>query len=130
RVLELDPRRVPAALLLAELYDRQDKVPAARQVLLRAAHANPGNAQPWLAMGRLEEQEGNAEAAELAYRKARATEDSAATNLRLAQFLERGARVNEAEEILRRVDQMPQAGPPALPDFELISGHADRAWPA
>ncbi len=128
RALEVDPKRVRAALVLAELYNRQENVEAARAVLLRAGAADPASALPWLSLGRLEEQEGDVVAAEQAYRKARAVEDNATTNLRLAQFLERGARVNEAEEILQRLDRAAQQSS-ALPDFELISGHAERAWP-
>ena len=61
------------------------------------------------------------------YRRAVATEDTPDTNLRLAQFLQRTARVAEAEQVLRRVDAQRPAQPTALPDFELIAGKPDTA---
>jgi len=122
RVLRMDPKRVAVALALADLYNRDDQVNEARRVLLEAAKVNPGSAAPWLALGRLEEQEGQVAVAEAAYRQAVSLEDTPETNLRLAQFLQRTARIGEAEQVLRRVDAQRPAQPTALPDFELMAG--------
>jgi len=122
RVLGMDPKRVAVALALADLYNRDDQVKEARRVLLDSAKANPGSAAPWLALGRLNEQEGQVAAAEAAYRQAVALEDTPETNLRLAQFLQRTARIGEAEQVLRRVDAQRPSQPTALPDFELLAG--------
>ncbi len=122
RTLEIDPSRVTVALALADLEDRDDHTDRAREILHRAAAAQPASSLPWLALGRLEEQEGNEAAAEQDYRHAVVLEDTPETNLRLAQFLERTARVPEAEKVLRRVDQF-NLNHSALPDFELFAGH-------
>jgi tetratricopeptide (TPR) repeat protein len=127
QVLEADPRRVNIAVALAELYNREDRLPEARAVLAKAAEAQPASAAPWLALGRLEEQEGNTAAAEQAYRKAVATEDGPESNLRLAQFLQRATRIDEAEQILQRVDLQRPKLPTALPDFEMAAGRTSRA---
>ncbi len=127
RVLQAEPARVSVALALANIYNRADRVDEARAVLKKAVAAAPGSAMPLLALGRLEEQEGDAKAAEAAYRMAVAAEDTPETNLRLAQFLERAARIPEAELVLRRVDAQRPSMPTALPDFEVISGRAPNA---
>lgn len=127
RVLRMDPQRVSVALALADLYNRDNKVKEAKQVLLDAAKANPGSATPWLAVARLNEQEGEVTAAEAAYRHAVAVEDTPESNLRLAQFLQRTARITEAEQVLRRVDAQRPSQPTALPDFELMAGKAGDA---
>src|SRR5437899_376909 len=82
--------RPVVAVALAEIYNREDKVPQARAVLVKAAAASADvkkSAIAWLGLGRLEEQEGSVVSAELAYRSAVSADDSATTNLRLAQFL-------------------------------------------
>jgi tetratricopeptide (TPR) repeat protein len=127
KVLQADPGRVTVAVALAGIYDRQDRIDEARTVLRKAAQAQPGSSTPMLALGRLEEQEGHLAAAEQAYREAVTREDTPNTNLRLAQFLERGSRVQEAETVLRRVDGMQPVLPIALPDFELLAGKTDKA---
>ncbi len=127
RALEAEPTRLSVALALADICNRADKVDEARAVLKKASAAVPESSMPLLALGRLEEEEGNAEAAEAAYRKAVAAEDTPETNLRLAQFLERAARIPEAELVLRRVDAQRPSLPTALPDFEVISGRAPNA---
>lgn len=124
RALELEPGRVTVAVALADLYYRALDVANARTVLRQAASAAPRSALPWLALGRLEEQEGDAEAAEEAYRRAVLAEQTPETNLRLAQFLQRNARIAEAEKILKRADALQPWLPTALPDFELHSGRA------
>ncbi len=121
RVLESDPRRVSVAVALADIYNRQDNLDEARAVLRKAALAQPSSSLPWLALGRLEEQEGNVSAAEQAYREAVKAEDSSEAYSRLAQFLERAARIPEAEQVLRRVDTFHPTLPTAFSDFKLLS---------
>jgi tetratricopeptide (TPR) repeat protein len=127
RVLEAEPARINIAVALADLYNGQERIEEARKVLQAAAGVQPGSSVPLLALGRLEEQEGNLQPAEEAYRRAVAAEDSPETNLRLAQFLERASRISEAEEVLRRVDTMRPGLPTALPDFNFIANRADAA---
>ena len=127
KVLSTDPGRVKVAVALADIYNRDNDPDKARDILKRCAAAKPKSAAPWLAMARLEEQEGNASAAEEAYRRAIATEDNPETNFRLAQFLQRAARIAEAEQVLRRVDSQRRDYPVALPDFQLLSGHPGNA---
>src|SRR4051812_26902730 len=80
RSLELDPQRASVAVALADLQYRGLDAAAARSTLRQAASALPRSAMPWLALGRLEEQEGDADAAEEAYRHAVAAEDTPETN--------------------------------------------------
>lgn len=127
RVLQSDPTRVNIAIALANIYNGRDDVNAARAVLQRAAASQPASALPWLALGRLEEQEGEPAAAESSYRRAVATEDTAETNERLAQFLQRTARIAEAEAVLHRVDSLRPGFPVAVSDFWLLSGDAKNA---
>lgn len=124
RVLAADPQRVNVAVALAELYDRENQSDLAHNILQNAANAERSSATPLLALGRLEEEEGNSPAAEKDYREAVAREDTREANLRLAQFLQRSARIAEAEQVLRHVDSMQPSFPTAVPDFELISGRA------
>ncbi|HVZ15682.1 MAG TPA: tetratricopeptide repeat protein, partial [Terriglobales bacterium] len=126
-VLQSDPRRMTAAVALAEIYSRDGDLAKAREVLHKAAAHDPRNSVPWLALARLEEQDGNSSAAEDAYRKAVATEDTPETNLRLAQFLQRSTRITEAEQTLRKIDAQSPASPVALADFQLLSGRPDEA---
>jgi tetratricopeptide (TPR) repeat protein len=127
RVLQLDSTRTNIAVALAELYNRSNEIEKARGVLAHSAKVHPGSSAPWLALGRLEEQEGQVARAESSYRRAIAAEDTADTNLRLAQFLERSARVAEAEQVLRRVDEKRPENPTALADFQFISGRESMA---
>jgi tetratricopeptide (TPR) repeat protein len=127
QVLRTDPKRVKIAVSLADIYNRENDVKKAREILKQAAVAQPQSALPWLATARLEEQEGNGAEAEEAYRRAVAAEDTPETNFRLAQFLQRAARITEAEQVLRRVDSQRKTYPVALPDFQLLSGHPGNA---
>jgi tetratricopeptide (TPR) repeat protein len=127
RVLEIDPSRVQVSLALADLYNGQGLPDEARAVLTRATEAQPRNSQAWLALARLDEQQGETEAAERDYLKARQMEPTPESNFRLAQFLERSARVAEAEQVLHQVDALQPSQPSALADFELVSGRADKA---
>ncbi|MGZ4826205.1 MAG: tetratricopeptide repeat protein [Terriglobales bacterium] len=126
-VLRSDAHLVSAAIALADIYNRENRVDEARRVLRESAAANPNRATPWLALGRLNEQEGDAAAAEQCYRQAVAAEDIPESNMRFAQFLQRTTRINEAEQVLRRVDAQRPTQPTALPDFELIAGKPDTA---
>ncbi len=125
--LAVDPKRVSVSIALADLYNRDDQVNEAKSVLDEAIKLNPRSASPRLAMARLLEQEGEIAGAELCYRQAVAAEDTPETNLRLAQFLQRVARITDAEQVLRRVDAQRPGFPTALPDFELLAGRAASA---
>ena len=125
--LALDPGRESVAIALAELYNRDNQVKEAREVLEESARANPKSATPLLATARLHEQEGELSAAELCYRHAVQVEDTPETNLRLAQFLQRTARIAESEQVLRRVDAQRPTDPTALADFELNAGRPTSA---
>ncbi|MFB3916544.1 MAG: tetratricopeptide repeat protein [Terriglobales bacterium] len=127
RVLQSDPKHVQAAVALAELYHREDRLDDARKVLRAAANAQPKSALPWLFLGHMEEQAGDAAAAEADYRKAVSAEDSFESNLRLAQFLQRSSRIREAEQVLRRADGLRPDLPVALADFQLTSGRIPEA---
>src|SRR5437764_4331563 len=123
KALALQPQRQSTAVALADLYSSAGEIGKARQVLLQSAETNKTEPLALLALGRLEEEQGNAEAAESAYRKAVATEDGPETNLRLAQHLLRAAKVREAQEILGRLDRRKPLESASLADFELSSGH-------
>ncbi|HUS18959.1 MAG TPA: tetratricopeptide repeat protein [Terriglobales bacterium] len=127
RSFALNPADAQIAITLAELYNRENHVEDARKVLVQSGTRNPGEGDTWLALGRLEEQEGQPAAAESAYRSAVKADDSVRNNLRLAQFLQRAARLSEAEAILQRVDAKQPDSPPLLADFLLVSGRATAA---
>lgn len=122
--LKADPHRVAVAVALADLYNQKDDVDKARQVLRNAIQAQPGSALPWLALGRLEEQEGNIAAAEVAYRNAVSAEDSPETNSRLARFLARTLRPEDASQVLLHADSLNNELPVAHADFKLLAGNA------
>src|SRR5205823_1249189 len=126
-VLAPEPQRVDSAVELADLYNRQARIAEARQVLLVATEAQKNNPTAWLALSRIEEQQGNAIGAESAYRKAVAAESTTETNRRLAQFLQRTSRVAEAEFVLQQLDSLHVGLPASAADFALASGHPDRA---
>jgi tetratricopeptide (TPR) repeat protein len=126
-VLEKDPGRINVALSLADLLHRNGETDTARFVLLRAAHAQPKSPDPWMSLGRLEETVGHVKEAEEAYRKAVQVDDSPVTNLRLAQFLERTARLDEATTVLRHVDALRPKFKVSAADFALATGSADKA---
>jgi tetratricopeptide (TPR) repeat protein len=127
RVLAKEPGRSPVAIALAGIYNREDRIADARTVLNQAIQMQPGNALPLLALGRLEERQGELAAAERAYRAAVLRDNSPQTNLRLAQFLERCARLEEAQAVLRKIDRLQPALPTALPDYQLLAGEAPQA---
>ena len=122
RVLEMQPGRVPVAVALAEVYVASGNPDKARTLLKETAKLQPQSASPLLALGRLEEEQGNQTAAENAYRNAVAAENTPETNLRLAQFLERGANLEEVQKVLATVDQMRPSLPISRADFEMATG--------
>jgi len=123
RVLQSEPKRVAVAVALADLYNRNDEVDKARQVLRNAIAAQPTSGLPWLALGRLEEQEGKPVAAEDAYRNAVSADDTVETNLRLARFLTRASRPDEASKVLTHADMLNHELPVAHADFKLLTGN-------
>lgn len=127
RVLELQPGRVPVAVALAEVYVAGGSPDEARTLLTDTAKAQPQSASLWLALGRLEEEQGNQAAAENAYRSAVAAENTPETNLRLAQFLERGANLQEVQKVLATVDEMRPSLPIARADFDMTAGRPEAA---
>lgn len=126
-VLEKDPSRVKVALSLADLLYRNGESATARYVLLRAAKAQPKSPEPWLTLARLEETAGHAPQAEHDYRKAVAIDDDPETNLRLAQFLERTARLDEARTVLQHVDALRPKLQVSQADFAFVSGNSSQA---
>jgi tetratricopeptide (TPR) repeat protein len=130
-VLEKDPGRMKVALSLADLLHRNGEIATARFVLLRAAKAQPKSSDPWMTLGRLEETVGRAPQAEEDYRKAVLIEDVPETNLRLAQFLERTARLDEARTVLQHVDALRPKFQVSGADLAFVSGspsHAQTAY--
>lgn len=125
-----DEHRPMVAIELAQLYVEESHPDAARRVLTASAttavNAKQG-AMAWLALGRLEEQEGNKDAADAAYHSAVRQDDEVITNFRLAQFLQRTSRVAEAEQILRHVDAMRPSEPSALAEARLNAGRNEDA---
>ncbi len=126
-VLKAEPQRVRVAVALADLYNQRDQIKEARQVLTAAIAVQPSSSVPLLALGRLEEQEGNVTAAEDAYRRAIAAEDSVETNTRLARFLARTSRPDEATKILIHADSLNRELPVARGDFKLLVGDQSAA---
>jgi tetratricopeptide (TPR) repeat protein len=127
QVMRQDPGRVKVALDLADLYNRAGNVSRSREVLLNVATAQPNSSLPWLTLARLEEQEGNIKPAEEAYKHAVSIENTPETNLRLAQFYERSARIPDARTVLHRVDGMRPEQPTASADFYMSSGDMAKA---
>ena len=105
RAAALSPADAEIAVSLGELLLRQDRDDEAREVLLHVADTTKSPAV-WMALGRLDEQQGNPIGAEIAYRRAVSVEDSPATNFRLAQFLQRAAKINEAQAVLKHLDEL------------------------
>lgn len=127
RALQVDPSQAAVALHLADLWARGEQPGKAREVLQKGIASNPHDAGLRLALGRVEEHEGNLPAAEEAYRAAVLASDIPETNRRLAQFLSRSGRHIEAELVLRRMDMRNPSLPSALADFEVIAGRAPNA---
>jgi tetratricopeptide (TPR) repeat protein len=121
RALQIEPQSSESAIALAELLLMQNNVGEARALL--TSSANRRNAVAWLALGRLEEQEGNPAAAEAAYRAAVTLRDDQETNFRLAQFLQRSSKISEALVVLRHLDAL-NARATASADFSFTSGRS------
>lgn len=120
--LKSDPSTAQAAISLAEVLNIENNVPEARAILAAAGNASRTDPAAWLALGRLEEQEGNADAAEAAYRAAVKRGGGAHTDIRLAQFLQRNARMEEAESALRSAEAKLKGAHALVPDLQIISG--------
>ena len=105
--LKLAPDAVQVAVAYAELLNGADRVSEGRRVLEKAAaasqHSPSDSADAWLALARLEEQEGNVVGAESDYRSAKLADHSDKTVLRYAQFLERSGRIAEARATLHEL---------------------------
>ena len=122
--LQLDPARMKAVVMLAQLLSQANRNEEAKEVLERAAVAQPRSSVPYLELGQIAEKDAHNEDAERAYRKAVEIEDTVETELQLARFLERSARLEEARKILAAVDISRPESPPVLGDFELLAGEA------
>lgn len=125
RAITLRPGDADAGISLAEILLQRGDVAGARAVLTtttKATHEPSG----WLALGRLEEQGGNRESAEAAYRSAVHLEDSPETNFRLAQFLQRSSKLAEAQQVLEHLDEL-NANALASADFEMQTGKGNNA---
>ncbi|HEX6465821.1 MAG TPA: tetratricopeptide repeat protein [Terriglobales bacterium] len=117
------PQRETAAEALAEIYARDQEMEKAREILHQAAGSPAHNSTPLLYLARLEEEQGNNDAAEQAYRQAMAAQNNIETNLRLAQYLQRVSKLEEARAILRKVDGMRPEAPFSAADMDLATGH-------
>ena len=122
QALQLDPARMKAVVMLAQLLRQANRNEEAKEALERAALAQPRSAVPYLELGQIAEEDARNEDAESAYRKAIEIEDTVETELRLARFLERSARLEEAQKILAAVDISRPESPPVLGDFQLLAG--------
>lgn len=133
RSLAIDPQKPVVAISLAEEYARANRVDEARRVLTDAATETADQKQAafaWIVLGRLEEQQGNKHGADAAYHAAVKADDSALTNFRLAQFLQRTANIGEAEQVLRHLDALRPTEPSSLAEARLNAGRADDALAA
>src|SRR5437868_2472991 len=129
KVLALDAGNVNASIALAGIEQQQQHLDTAGELLHAAGERHPTDPDPWLVLGRMEEQAGAPADAERAYRRAATAKDSAETNIRLAQFLARSSRLGEAQAVLQHVDQISSSEQPGTSsgDFQLLSGHPDQA---
>jgi tetratricopeptide (TPR) repeat protein len=126
RALSLLPSHAEAAISLAELQLRGDRVEEARRTL-QSASTQAKDPSAVLALARLEEQSGNPEAAEDGYRRAVRLQDTVETNFRLAQYLQRAAKIPEAVNVLHHLDELNQQVA-SKADFDLAQrGHATSA---
>jgi tetratricopeptide (TPR) repeat protein len=107
KALALRPSHADAAISLAELMLRDDRVEEAREIL-QSTSTQAKDPAAVLALARLEEQAGNPDAAEDAYRRAVHLQDSVDTNFRLAQYLQRAAKIEEAVNVLHHLDELDQ----------------------
>jgi tetratricopeptide (TPR) repeat protein len=112
---------------LAQLYLNTGRPAQAVAILSRASVESGDRVHALLALARVEETEGLADAAEKHYRAAISLDDSPENNRRLAQFYARSGEMAKAETVLRHVDALRPAAPVAMADFDLETRHTDRA---
>src|SRR3954451_15598568 len=127
RVLDLRPERGDVAIIVADLERAQGRDDEAHSLLLATAEKSPKDARLRLALGRMAEEQGDNAAAEQNYRLAVACDNSAQTNLRLAQFLQRTSRLTEAADVLAHVDAIQGSNTSQLADYKLHAGKAVQA---
>ncbi len=121
-----DPASAELAMGYAQLLTDGLRSDEARAVLsnaaLKCASQPEKAAKIWLAIARLEEQQGNLSSADADYRKAQQELPSEQTALRRAQFYERNARMDEARTVLREI---PSAlSTERIGELELASGNS------
>src|SRR5438270_871096 len=122
RVLTLRPDRGDVAIIVADLERAQGQDDEAKKLLLSTAEKSPKDARLRLALGRMAEEQGDNASAEQNYRLAVACDNSAQTNLRLAQFLQRTSRLTEAADVLAHVDAIQGSNTWQLADYKLNAG--------
>jgi Flp pilus assembly protein TadD len=127
RVLTLRPDRGDVAIIVADLERAQGQEDEAKKLLLSTAEKSPKDARLRLALGRMAEEQGDNASAEQNYRLAVACDNSAQTNLRLAQFLQRTSRLTEAANVLAHVDAIQGSNTSELADYKLNAGKAVQA---
>src|SRR3954463_11539558 len=127
RVLDLRPERGDVAIIVADLERAQVRDEEAHSLLLATAEKSPKDARLRLALGRMAEEQGDNAAAEQNYRLAVSCDNSAETNLRLAQFLQRTSRLKEAADVLAHIDAIRGSNTSELADYKLHAGNAGQA---
>ena len=111
----------------AQFYLDENKPEKARSILMESVSHNPRSSGLLLTLARLDETEGETAKAELEYRRAVALDDSVGNNTRLAQFLARNGRIDEAGAILRHADALSRKPPISFADLQLQSGRTREA---
>ncbi len=127
RVLDLRPDRGDVAIIVAGLYRAQGRDEEAHRLLLETAEKSPKDARVRVSLARMAEERGDNAAAEQNYRLAVACDNSAETNLRLAQFLQRTSRLKEAADVLAHIDALRGSNTSEVADYKLNAGNATQA---
>ncbi len=105
RVLELDPEHVEACLLLAEIYQREQKIPAAHAILRDAAALYPRDLRVIRSLSWLELVRGNAPAAIAVLEDGlKANSEGFELLVPLADLLVQQGDTTRSSEILRRLE--------------------------
>ncbi|MFL6301215.1 MAG: tetratricopeptide repeat protein [Terriglobales bacterium] len=127
RVLDLRPERGDVAIIVADLYRAQGRDEEAHTLLLQTAEKSPKDARLRVSLARMAEEQGDNAAAEQNYRLAIASDNSAETNLRLAQFLQRTSRLKESADVLAHIDAIRGSNTSEVADYKLNAGNATQA---